>query len=296
MKARMGYIAVIVSSFCFGFNGFFGKVGYELGYTPLRLLTVRFTVAALVMWGIALVRGAKAYKCTLAELRWYVPQGIAYALTALGFFNALKFMPAGLVGIFFYVHPLVTMLFASLLFGEKAGKKVLLAAFLAICGTALVSWSGGSLSASIPGLMWIAFSACSYSAFTLIGQKTTANQDSTVVTTYSITFCAVFLASLNPPLYMMDGTLTSRMWLVGLGIGIVCSVLAILLYVVGIKAIGASRTAIVSAAEPLAGVLIASLLLAERLVFWQWMGMALIVVAVASLQESEEIPLTQHAE
>lgn len=296
MKTRMGYLAVIVSSFFFGFNGFFGKVGYELGYTPLMLLTVRFTVAALVMWGVAIVRGVKAYRSTSAALRWYVPQGIAYALTSLGFFNALRFMPAGLVGIFFYVHPLITMLFATLLFGERAGKKVLLAAFMAICGTALVSWSGGSLSASIPGLMWIAFSACSYSAFTLIGQKTTADQDSTVVTTYSITFCALFLASLNPPLYMVNGSMTSLMWMVGLGIGIICSVLAILLYVVGIKAIGASRTAIVSAAEPLSGVLLASLLLAERLVFWQWMGMALIVAAVVSLERREDKALTQHAE
>ncbi|MBT9177453.1 MAG: hypothetical protein DDT20_01786 [Firmicutes bacterium] len=277
----VGFGAVLLSSFFFGFNGYFAKVGYGLGFSPLRLLTVRFTVAAIVMWGIMVWFGKNKGSVSRPLLFGLAAQGAAYALTALGFFKALELMPAGLVGIFFYMHPLVTLAFARVLWGERASKYMLGALLLAIFGAALVSWSGGGPPLAPAGLLWIDLSACSYAAFTLIGQKTPGTLDAVVVSAYSITFCALFLSMLNLPLYMLTGELTAKMWLVGLGIAIVCTVLAILLYVVGIKSIGASRTAILSAAEPLSGVLIAAVLLNGRMFVWQWAGMALIVGAVA---------------
>lgn len=281
----LGLAAVLLSSFFFGFNGYFGKVGFELGYTPLRLLTVRFTVAAIVMWGIMVWYGKNKGGIPRTELASLAVQGVAYALTSLGFFKALDVMPAGLVVVLFYVHPLITMTAARIIWGERVNKSMLGAVILALVGTALVTWSDGGRTIAPLGLLWIAFSACSYAAFTLIGQKTTGKLDATVVTGYSITFCALFLSLLNPPLYMLSGELTATMWLVGLGIGIICTALAILFYVVGIKSIGASRTAILSAAEPLSGVLIAAVLLNERLFAWQYVGMALIVAAVAACKK-----------
>lgn len=301
MTARQGFWAVLLSSFCFGFLGYFGKVGYELGYTPLRLLTVRFVLASLMLWGFAAARYKQrsknknqtvktfeqsGYRISLNNARWLVLQGLAYALTALGFFNALHNMPAGLAAVLFYVHPLLTILMASLIWREHINKVVMQSAVFAVVGAALVSQSGGATSAgsNAAGLMWIALAAFSYSAFTLIGQKTTTGLDSLVVTTYSITFCALFLVLLNPPLYMLNGTLSPSMWLVGLGISFVSSVLAILLYVVGIKAVGASRTAIISAAEPLSAVVLAAILLGERLIAIQALGIAVILISVWNLQ------------
>lgn len=305
MTPRQGFFAVLVSSFCFGFLGYFGKVGYSLGYTPLTLLTVRFVLASMMMWAIAVLRlnqkpqnknqkehprEKTEYGITLNDAKWLAVQGVTYALTALGVFNAYNYMPAGMVGVLFYIHPLLTILAASLLWHERLTKNVVLSASLAFIGAALVSQGGGDQTTvvSIVGFLWIMLSASAYSGFTLIGQRTTAKLDSLVVTTYSITFCALFLALLNPPLYMVTGVLTSSQWMIGLGISFVSSVLAILLYVVGIKAVGASRTAIISAAEPLSGVVIAALLLGERLALLQIIGMGIIVLSVWNLRRKTE--------
>lgn len=290
MTPRKGVLAVLVSSVCFGFLGFFGKVGYDLGYTPLRLLTVRFVLASLMMWLIAGYRYKQqatwVYGINVSSAKWLAVQGVTYAFTALGIFNAYRHMPAGLVGVLFYIHPLLTIMAASVLWRERITSKVLASAAMAFVGAALVSQSGGASfnTTSLIGLLWILLSAAAYSAFTLIGQRTTAGLDSMVVTTYSITFCALFLVLLNPPLYMVSGALTAPMWLIGLGISFVGSVLAILLYVVGIKAVGASRTAIISAAEPVSGVLIAAALLNERLSSPQLAGMVVILISVWYLQ------------
>lgn len=303
MTPKQGFLAVLLSSVCFGFLGFFGKVGYSLGYTPLKLLTVRFILATLMLWGFVVIKQTMQggvgqdtrYRISTNSIKWLVVQGIAYAFTALGIFNAYRFMPAGLVGVLFYVHPLLTIVAMSLIWRERLTKTVIYSACLAFVGAALVSYSGessGSITAT--GLLWIMLSAGAYSSFTLIGQRTTASLDPLVVTTYSITFCALFLAILNPPLYMFTGALTPAMWLIGLGISFVCSVLAIMLYVVGIKVVGASRTAIISAAEPLSGVLIAALLLGERLSGIQALGMLIVLLSVWYLQ-TRNVPASTEA-
>ncbi|MBS3871990.1 MAG: DMT family transporter [Firmicutes bacterium] len=285
MTPKLGYAAIAVSSLCFGFLGSLGKFGFALGYTPLTLLTVRFTLAALMMWAVALVVGLGKYAVTPQLQPYLIAQGVAYAGTSLGFFLALRHLPAGLVSIVFYVHPLVTIIFASLLWKERLGRSVLIAALLAVLGTALVSQDGSTnFSTGMVGFAWVAFAAFAYSAFTLLGQKSTRQLNALVVTTYSITYCALFLIVLNPPLYMFDGSLTAAMWLIGLFIGLVSSVLAILLYIVGVKAIGAAKASIASALEPLSGVFIAALLLGEELRPLQWLGVLTVIVAVFYLQ------------
>jgi len=232
-----------------------------------------------------------SYRISLNSAKWLAVQGVAYAFTALGIFNAYRFLPAGVVGVLFFVHPLLTILAAKLLWQEPITRRLGQSAVLAFLGAALVSQTTGSsgTAGSLVGLLWIASSAAAYSIFTLIGQRTTSGLDSTVVTTYAITFCAMFLSLLNPPVYMLTGVLTPAMWLVGLGISFVASVLAILLYVVGIKAVGASRTAVLSAAEPLSGVIVAALLLGERMISIQWLGVLVILASVWNLQRGAHI-------
>lgn len=290
MTPQLGYLAVIFSSACFGFLGYFGKVGYQLGYTPLTLQIARFLLAALMLWVVALPRGLARYRVGRRELISLAAQGVGYAMTALGYFSALRYLPASLVAIIFYIHPVITTLAAAGIFGEKITRAKIIALLLALVGTTLVSDPRALLSGSLSlvGLAWVLVSSCSYSTFTILGQKTTAGRDPLMVTTYSMTFCGLFLALFHPPLYMINGSLTLPMWGIALGISFICSVLAILFYVVGVSIIGASRTSIVAAAEPLSGLIVSAILLGERLGGWQWLGMAMILLAVGALQAGKE--------
>lgn len=289
MTPQLGYLAVIFSSVCFGFLGYFGKVGYQLGFTPLTLQIARFWLATLMLWLVALPRGLARYRVGRRELVSLAAQGVGYAMTALGYFSALRYLSASLVAIIFYIHPVITTLAAAGIFGERITRTKISALLLAVVGTALVSNPQALLSGSLSwmGLAWVMVSSCSYSAFTLLGQKTTAGRDPLMVTTYAMTFCGLFLALFHPPLYLIDGSMTLPMWGIALGISFICSVLAILFYIVGVSIIGASRTSIVAAAEPLSGLIVSAILLGERLGGWQWLGMALILLAVGVLQTNE---------
>jgi drug/metabolite transporter (DMT)-like permease len=281
-----GYAAIAASCFCFGFLGYFGKVGYSLGYTPVTLMTVRFLLAALILWIMAVYRGLKLYRVTSTALPLLVLQGVAMTGTSFGYFASLQYLSASLAAIVFYLHPVLTIAVTTVFLRERFTWPRGLALTMAVLGTTFISggFGNGNVSADARGLMWILAGAASYSVFTLIGQRTTRGMDSIVVTTYALTFCALGFALMEFPVYMFNGSLTPAMWAVGLGIGFICSVLAILLYVVGIRAVGAARASVASALEPLSGVLLAAVLLGERLVPVQWIGMSVILLAVIVLQ------------
>ena len=282
----IGYAAIAASCFCFGFLGYFGKVGYSLGYTPVTLLTVRFVLAALILWLLALYRGLQIYKVPRAALPLLVLQGVAMTGTSFGYFASLQYLSASLAAIVFYLHPVLTIAVTTIFLRERLTWQRGLALTMAVLGTTIISggFGNGNVSADARGLMWILTGAASYSVFTLIGQRTTRGLDPIVVTTYALSFCAIGFALMELPVYMLNGGLTPAMWAVGLGIGFICSVLAILLYVVGIRAVGAARASVASALEPLSGVLLAAVLLGERLIPVQWIGMSVILLAVIVLQ------------
>ncbi len=282
----IGYAAIAASCFCFGFLGYFGKVGYSLGFTPVTLMTVRFVLAALILWLLAVYRGLQLYRINSATLPLLALQGLAMTGTSFGYFASLQYLSASLAAIVFYLHPVLTIAVTTVFLRERFTWPRGLALAMAVLGTTFISgvFGNGDVSADVRGLVWILTGAASYSIFTLIGQRTTRGTDSIVVTTYALTFCALGFALMEFPVYMFSGTLTPAMWAVGLGIGFICSVLAILLYVVGIRAVGAARASVASALEPLSGVLLAAVLLGERLMPVQWVGMSVILLAVIVLQ------------
>ena len=282
----LGYGAIAASCFCFGFLGYFGRTGYALGYTPVTLMTVRFVGAAIMLWLVALYRGLRLYAVSASAMPFLALQGLAMTGTSYGYFTSLQYLPTSLAAIVFYVHPVLTIAVTTVFLREKFTWQRGLALTMAVLGTTLISATVGNASVATDprGLFWIVGSAIAYSAFTLIGQRTTRGMDSIGVTTYVLTFCALGFALMKIPLYMFNGSMSVSMWIVGLAMGLVCSVLAILLYVVGIKAVGASRASIASALEPLSGVLLATALLGERMLAMQWLGMSVIMLAVVVLQ------------
>ena len=72
-------------------------------------------------------------------------------------------------------------------------------------------------------------------------------------------------------------------WAAVLAIALVSTVLAVGLFVVGLKHLGASRTALISTLEPVLTMLLAALFLAERLAPAQFVGGALVLAGALLL-------------
>ena len=267
---------LVLSATAFATLGVFTRTAYEGGATALGLLVIRYGVAVAVLWPLLVVLRVPLRQ----PVRRVLPSivlGVMYAAGALGMFVALARLPAGLTILLLYTYPVWVIALGPLV-GERLGPGRLLSLLLAMGGLVLVAgFHGGTLD--LVGLAAILASALLVALYVLSIPRVTQHVPTLVVTTYMFSSCAV-VSLLIGGLGGARFDLTPLAWAAAVAIGVVCTVVSNLALVVGVRRVGPARGAIVSTLEPLLAVLLAAVVLGERMEPLQLVGGAAILAAV----------------
>ena len=138
---RSGVIFCLVSAAAFGGIGIFGKLAYGEGSTVGTLLSVRFVVAALLLWVLTAATGALAGLRRLPRrdvLAALALGAIGYGAQAGAYFLALDRMDASLLSLVLYTYPVIVTVAAIALGRDRASRRTTVALALACSGLVLV--------------------------------------------------------------------------------------------------------------------------------------------------------------
>lgn len=280
-----GYGFVILSAIGFATLAIFIKFGYQLGMTSEMLLTLRFLLASIIMVLLLTVRRCRNWRVDRAELIKLVGQGLFYFGCSYCFAKSANYLPASMTSILLYTYPSMVAILAGLFFKERMGLIRLTSLGLTFVGCLLVlNIFNQHFALNWRGLLFGLTAALVYAGYNLHGQHVVGDQEPLIVSTYVSVVCLAALVVLQPPVYLFNGSLKLTGWLVGLGMALLCTVIPVALYLKGISMVGASRAAIVSTIEPAVTILLAGLLLGERLSLVQISGGILIMAGVLILQ------------
>jgi drug/metabolite transporter (DMT)-like permease len=271
----------IASAAAFGAMGIFGKLAYGEGATPGTLLAVRFTLAALLFWALVGRRGGL----------WGLPRrdvvlGLAlgaggYALQAGLYFTALDRLDASLLSLLLYTFPAIVAAAAVALGRERMDGRKLGALALASGGLVLVVAGAGAGALDPLGAALGLAAAVVYSAYILVSDPITRRIRPQLLATLVCTGAAVTLLAGSIALgEFRPGDLTAAGWGWLLCLAAVSTVTAISLFFAGLERVGPTMAAILSTVEPLVTVLLALIVLGERLGAIQLLGGALVLAAV----------------
>jgi drug/metabolite transporter (DMT)-like permease len=283
--SHKGILLMMISAASFGAMAPLAKMIYSYDISPSFMLTVRFMVAALILWSFVLVKtpqkGRTLTKNQLITL--FGIGGIVYFLLAITYFNAIRFIPVTLHVVIFYTYPLIVNLIAFFFLKEKFTISQVLALFIALVGLALTaSYKGVTLN--LTGVILSFISAACYAAYMLLlGKKSIRSVDSLVVAAYTNLFTAISFTVYCVAKGEFYANVPLLGWLGILFIGVVSTALAIITLSMGIRLIGAAKASIVSTFEPLEGILLSVLFLGEVLDFKQLLGIVLILSAILIL-------------
>jgi len=278
----MGVALVIGSACCFGTLGVFGKLAYRLGLSTPQLLSYRFGLAAILLWGAAvLMRQGLPPRGSLIGLA--IMGGAGYVGQSGSYFNALHFIPASTNALLLYTFPVVVTLLATVLFHEPLGWMKLGAVGVAFLGTVLVVEA--QLRAAAPiGIVLGLGSAAFYSGYILYGSRLLPGLppvSATAMIMTSAAFVWTAYASLNGQL-AVAWTLP-RLFLIA-SFAVVGTTIPVLTFILGLRLVGPSRAAILSTFEPVSTVLLAVIILGESANPIQYVGGALILASVVLLE------------
>ncbi len=293
-RRRAGIAFVVFSALFFGAMAIMARMAFASGVDTTTLLALRFTIAAACMFALLRVRSLPLPRGR--DLRQLALLGAAgYGGQAFTFFSALTLAPAGLTALLLYLHPAIVAVLAALFLHERMTGAKLAALAVALTGMVLTvapAFADGDATRFprlATGIAFAVAAALIYAVYIVAGARIAARVPSLAMTCVVIAGAGavfVLVAIVRGPQWPQ----TTDGWLAVIGIALISTVAAISLFFAGLARIGPTQASTLSTIEPLCTVLLAAVLLGERISPLQIAGGALILGAVLLLARAPRIP------
>jgi drug/metabolite transporter (DMT)-like permease len=264
----------------FGIVVVLGRFARRHGLPVSAMLSVRFAVGALLL-AILLVGlhrpllAAPGERVALALLALF-----GYAIESFFFFGALGHGTVAAVTLLFFTYPVVVTIGSWAIGRGRPGRSTVLALLGALAGSAIVVSTGAGIEIRTLGVVLALASAVTYSTY-LIGADSLLRRTDPLTSAMWVSAGAslgLFLAANVAGAWRVP--VADEWWpLLGMGLA---SGGAFLCLMEGIRRIGAVRTAIVSALEPLAAAVLAWIWLDEPVTVGLAAGGCLILAAAVT--------------
>jgi len=273
--------AVIISMVALIWGGSFVavKIGVE-DIAPIMLAFLRFAIASPLMVLILAMR-KKIAKISIAE----IPLLLIIALTGVTLlyilqFTGIKYTSATNAALLINTNVLFIAIFSWTFLKEKMSHKKLLGIILAFVGAAIIILNGSlSISPSIKGDSLIILSAICWAIYSIVGKKMLKKYDAFTLTTYAfIIGTLLFIPFVYKDISSIK--ITIKEWIIILYLALLCSVFAYIAWYDALAKIDATKVAIFLNLIPLFAMLLAHLILNERITFFILIGAAFIIYGI----------------
>ena len=258
----VGALFILLTSLQFGAVVVLGRVATRTGLPVPSFLAVRFAVAAVILAAVLTalrmpLRAARGEGIGLVVLGM-----LGYAVEAAFFFAGLHHGTAAAVTLLFFTYPVLVSLIYLILGRGLPGWLLGAALTASMAGTALVVVAGGGVDIDGTGILFALGSALTF-AFYLIGADAVLRRTNSLggamwvsgSASLALAIFALVTGAAQPPVGWEE-------WGPVLGTGAFTAGAFVCLFS-GLRRLGAVRTSIISATEPLTAATFAAIFLGE---------------------------------
>ena len=271
----LGRVYALASAACFATLGVLSTAAYDRGTGEFELLSARIVGAALILGAVGLLRRVPLPHGRLLAVVLLL--GCFQLGTTTGLLVGFDKAPVALVVLMFYVYPALVSVGAAVLYREPFGRRQALVLALGLVGVALTAGRPGSVP--VVGILLGLLAAVCTTAFLLGSRFLLGNGIEPLgITTLLYALPSAILIAVA----LVRGFDVPSLGGTGGAAGVVLlgTVFPILMVLSAIRLIGAATTALLSTVEPFVAVVLAYVVLDERLTATQLLGGVCIVLAV----------------
>ncbi len=293
--APLAVLAVVVGAVMFAVNGTVAKLAMQAGLTPTRLVELRCVGSAVLLVGAVLVTAPHTLRLRGREAVTMAVLGvIGVALVQWFYLVAISRLPVGLALLIEYTAPLMVALWARFVLREQVRTRVWWALGACLLGLGLVAQVGDGIRLDGLGLLAAFAAAAALASYYLLGDRLLSRRDPLSTHAWSMTFAAIFWVVLQPLWSFPVGTLgqdvplpgpldgaAPPMWLLVVWIVVLGTAVPYLLFLVGIRSLGAARAGLLGMVEPVAASATAWVVLGEAMTPVQLVGGGVVLGGIA---------------
>ncbi|WP_433944458.1 DMT family transporter [Paenibacillus sp. SN-8-1] len=286
------YMAAIANALIIGFSFIFVKIALE-NASPSDILAHRFTVS-LIAAVLLLLLGRNRLSIQWSSVLRILPLAIFYPALFFAFQTfGLVYASSSEAGIITATVPILTMILASLLLGERASLLQKLSMLLSVAGVIFIFLMKGTQAHSVnaAGLILILLSALSMAIYTVLARKWMKSLKLSDVTFVMISIGFIVFNAMSLAGHAAEGTIstyfkpfTEISFITAiLYLAVLSSVCTSLLSNYAISRIEASKMSVFNQLSTVVTIGAGAVILHEALAYYHFIGTVMILVGVVGV-------------
>lgn len=285
----MGALFMVLSGTAFGILPWFVRVASDRGVGPLGMMTVRFSLATatlLVVRAIARRRGTAGNvgddrdDRRVVHLRLALLGATGYAPQSILFFLGMQRIDISLGTVIFYTYPVLVVLGGWAVLHHRPNRTMALCLAVTVVGAALTAGEVGS--GSFAGAVLMVLASLWYSWHVLVLGQLAPRTDALSGLTFML--CGATAVVVVGELVTRNPMPSDpQSWAACISAAYLCTVVALGLFVLGIRQVTAGEAAVLSTIEPVVSIAIGVVALGEDLTVVRLVGAVLVLIGVSSL-------------
>jgi len=281
VNSLVGVALAIAAAVGFAANTTLARIAYDSGSNPITFLTVRTTLACVVVLALlTLSRGP--LKLPPRQRLAAFGIGLILALYSFGTLSAIKFIPVALAVLIFYTFPLLTTIYLWLTGHEQPNWRSGAAVIVAFIGL-MLAIDIGAASLDLRGVAFATLAAFGITAVIVLNNRIVGDGDSRPVTLHMMASATVVCILLTLAFGEFSLPAGGPGWWSFIG-GPLIYAMAIISFFIAMSKLGPFRTTLTMNLEPISSMVFGFALLGQVLTGWQMFGAALVIAAVLTVQ------------
>lgn len=288
---KKGITAALSSAVFLGVVPIFGKLAITFGFSPLVVVAVRTTLAALFMLLLMTLQMRAFFYIYPVGLAGCLLAGMINGLGSIFYYSGLSRIDAGVGHLLYSFYPLFVA-FWLLLDRQSITRLTMLRLILMIPAVFLLVLPGGS-TVDLIGAGMMLISAVLYALHMLINQRILFEAPAPTVTLYTLLAMAATV-TIGQVISGQPMPAPSITWWPMLAMALITFFSRLTLFI-GIKHLGGLQTAMLGLAELLVTIFLAQFWLGEKMVALQWVGAGLLAISLLLVGFDKITPLKRSA-
>lgn len=288
---QRAYLLIATGAALWGIIGIFVQALYSFGFSPIQVVAIRVITAGVILLLYVLITNRSILKIKAADSKYFIGTGIlSIVFFNWCYFTTIQEVSLSVAAVLLYTAPAFVTVISRFVFQEWLTTKKVLALVMTITGCALVV---GFLPSMRFSVSWYGFivglgSGLGYALYSIFGKLASSKYSSLTITTYTFLFAGAFIIPASGLWEVKELFLNAKVWLYGTGLGIIPTILAYVLYTLGLSHVESSRASITATVEPIVATLIGVTVFGDILTGWQAAGIVLILSAVFLVQKTNK--------
>jgi drug/metabolite transporter (DMT)-like permease len=282
MKLNKGILFILLGASFFGFTPIFAKLGFSYGYSLGQINIVQMVISFFLLWSFTLIKRSSFKGLNKKNVLQIMITGCFIGLTSIFYYGSMQYLPASLAIILMFQFVWIGIILEWIFSKIKPAPVTVVSIILILVGVFFASniVHGNIQGLPIKGFIFGILSAFTYAGFIFFSGKVAVNVDpwtrsSLMVTGSTILVLVLFMRDVPSVLPLEENLLTTS-----LGVSLFGAVLPPLFFAAGAPLVSGGIANILTSIELPISIISASIFLSEAVTPLQWLGTAIILVAI----------------